>query len=105
MGEKGRYASATEGRRLVWGEIVWPLVLEVNDTVFSAERYRKKRDEVARAGGADTAKMSRGLASLVQKGMLYKEGGAYGIHYRLIPYMRLKAECDYATAVQEAQSH
>lgn len=44
---------------------------------------------------------SRGLVSLVQKGILYKENAVYGIHYRLIPYMRLKADCDYATAINE----
>jgi len=27
----------------------------------------------------------------------------YSIHYRLIAYMRLKAGCDYATAINESR--
>ena len=45
--------------------------------------------------------ISRGLASLLQKEILLKENHIYSIHYRLIAYMRLKAECAYATAVHE----
>jgi hypothetical protein len=47
---------------------------------------------------------SRGLASLLQKNILYKENDLYSIHYRLVPYMRLKAECDYATAIREVRT-
>jgi len=39
----------------------------------------------------------------MQKGILTKENDVYSIHYRLIAYMRLKAGCDYATAIHEAQ--
>jgi len=46
---------------------------------------------------------SRGLVSLMQKEILLKEGDLYSIHYRLIPYMRLKANCDYATAIHEVR--
>ena len=101
---KGKYASATENRRFVWKEIVWPLILEINDTVFTIEQYQKKRDEICRIHGIDIMRISRGLASLLQKGMVYKEKNIYGIHFRLIPYMRLKADCDYATAVHEVQT-
>ena len=58
-----------------------------------------------RGVGGDTLvakKMSRGLVSLVQKGILFKdEQGIYSIHYRLVPYMRLRAKCDYSTAIRE----
>jgi len=47
--------------------------------------------------------MSRGLASLLQKGVIIKEDNMYSIHYRLIAYMRLKADCDYATAINESR--
>ena len=46
---------------------------------------------------------SRGLVSLVLKGILLKEKDLYSLHYKLIPYMRLKAECDYATAINEVR--
>ena len=99
--EKGKYASATENRRLVWLKIVWPLILEVNDVAFSSKQYQNKRDEVCERENVDITSTSRGLASLLQRGVLYKENNLYSIHYRLIPYMRLKAECDYATAIHE----
>jgi DNA-binding MarR family transcriptional regulator len=101
LSEKGKYASATQIRRFVWKELVWPLILEVNDVTFTLKQYQKKRDEVSKKYALDISKMSRGLASLIQKGLVLKEKNIYSIHYRLIPYMRLKAECDYATALQE----
>ncbi len=101
--EKGKYASATENRRLVWHEIVWPLILQVNDISFNLKQYQKKRDQVCKSKGVDISITSRGLASLLQKGILFKEKDLYSIHYRLIAYMRLKADCDYATAIHEVR--
>ena len=45
LSEKGKYASATENRRFVWKEIVWPLILENNDVSFTLKQYQRKRDE------------------------------------------------------------
>ena len=103
LGVKGKYAAATENRRFVWKEIIWPLILEVNDVAFTLEQYQVKRDYVSRRDGISIYRLSRGLASLLQKGLLNKENKLYSIHYRLIPYMRLKAECDYATALNETK--
>ncbi len=103
MGEKGKYATATENRRFVWGEIVWPLILEINDVAFTLKQYQSKRDQVCAKKDASITTTSRGLASLLQKGILRKEGEIYSIHYRLIPYMRLRAACDYATAIHEVR--
>ena len=99
--DKGKYASATENRRFVWHEIVWPLVLEVNDVSFTLKQYQKKRDEVCKIKDVEISTTSRGLVSLLQKGIIIKENDLYSIHYRLIAYMRLKANCDYATAIHE----
>ena len=99
--DKGKYASATENRRLVWHEIVWPLILEVNDVSFTLKQYQKKRDEVCKNKDTEISTTSRGLVSLLQKGIIIKENDLYSIHYRLIAYMRLKADCDYATAMHE----
>ena len=101
LSEKGKYASATENRRFVWKEIVWPLILEVNDAEFSILQYKEKRDQVCSQHGISVNSLSRGLSSLLQRGLLYKEEESYFIHFRLIPYMRLKAEVDYATALHE----
>jgi len=101
--DKGKYASATENRRFVWQEIVWPLILEVNDVSFTLKQYQKKRDEICKSKEVEISITSRGLVSLLQKGILIKENDLYSIHYRLIAYMRLKAECDYATAIHEVR--
>jgi predicted transcriptional regulator len=85
----------------VWHEIVWPLILEVNDVSFTLKQYQKKRDEVCKNKDAEISTTSRGLVSLLQKGIIIKENELYSIHYRLIAYMRLKADCDYATAIHE----
>ena len=103
LSEKGKYASATEIRRFVWKEIVWPLILEINDVVFTLEQYQKKRDQVCQKNNLSVASTSRGLVSVMQKGLIYKDKHLYCIHFRLIPYMRLKAECDYATAIHEVR--
>ena len=103
LSDKGKYASATENRRFVWHEIVWPLILEINDVAFTLKQYQKKRDEVCNTKGVQVSTTSRGLVSLLQKGILVKENDLYSIHYRLIAYMRLKADCDYATAIHEVR--
>ena len=101
LSEKGKYASATENRRFVWKEIVWPLILENNDVSFTLKQYQRKRDEISTKFNIPITSLSRGLASLIQKELLLKENEIYSIHYRLIAYMRLKADCDYATAIHE----
>ena len=103
LSEKGKYASATENRRFVWAEIVWPLILELNDVAFSLKQYQKKRDEICIKKKIDISTTSRGLVSLMQKEILLKENLIYSIHFRLIPYMRLKADCDYGTAIYEVK--
>lgn len=103
LSEKGKYASATENRRFVWAEIIWPLILKVNDVSFSLKQYQDKRDQVCKDKNVTVTITSRGLVSLMQKEILLKEGKTYSIHFRLIPYMRLKAKCSYATAINEVR--
>jgi len=85
----------------VWHEIVWPLILKANDVSFTLKQYQKKRDEVCKNKDVEISTTSRGLVSLLQKGIIIKENDLYSIHFRLIAYMRLKADCDYATAIHE----
>ena len=103
LSEKGKYAAATQNRSTVWEKIVWPIILEINDLTFSVKQYQKKRDEVCHKNEFKISEMSRGLASLLQRGIIIKEDNMYSIHYRLIAYMRLKADCDYATALHETK--
>ena len=103
LSEKGKYATATQNRRIVWEKIVWPIILEIDDISFSLKQYQKKRDEIRQKNNFKISEMSRGLSSLIQKGILIKENNMYSIHYRLIAYMRLKADCDYAIAINESR--
>ena len=103
LSEKGKYAAATQNRRIVWEQIVWPLILEIDDVAFSVKQYQKKRDQICQKNNLKISDISRGLASLLQKGLLLKEDNMYSIHYRLIAYMRVKADCDYPTAINESR--
>ena len=103
LSEKGKYAAATQNRRIDWEKIVWPIILEVNDVTFSVKQYQKKRDQICQKNNLKISDISRGLASLLQKGMILKEDNMYSIHYRLIAYMRVKADCDYPTAINESR--
>ena len=103
LSEKGKYASATENRRLVWSKVIWPLILEINDVVFTLKQFQNKRDRVCQEKNISINVPSRGLASLQQKGIILKERDLYSIHYKLIPYMRLRADCDYATVIHEVR--
>ena len=103
LSEKGKYAAATQNRRIVWEKVIWPLILELDDVTFSIKQYQKKRDEISQKNNFKISEMSRGLASLLQKGIIIKENKMYSIHYRLIAYMRVKAGCDYATAINESR--
>jgi hypothetical protein len=102
--EKGKYASATQNRRFVWEKVMWPLILESNSISFTTQQYKKKRDQVCQELNLPSSRIAGGFVSLLLKGLLYKENNLYSIHYRLIPYMRLQANCDYATAVREAST-
>ena len=101
LSEKGKYATATQHRRTVWEKIIWPFMVELNDVVFSLKQYQRKRDQVCTKDNLKISEMSRGVVSLLQKGIIIKENTTYSIHYRLIPYMRVRAECDYTTAINE----
>ena len=87
----------------MWGEIIWPLILEINDVAFSLKQFQQKREKVCKEKNVSITIPSRGLVSLVQKGILRKEGNIYSIHFRLIPYMRLRAMCNYATIIREVR--
>lgn len=68
------------------------------------EQYKKKRNDICKELEIPPSRIAGGFVSLLLKGILYKENDLYSIHYRLIPYMRLKADCDYATAVRETST-
>jgi hypothetical protein len=104
-GRKGKYASSTENRRLVWERIVWPLILQVNREYFTFEEYRTKRDKFCSIyTNVSPFRLSRGLTSLVERAILIKKSrtsNLYSIHYRLVPYMRKGLNLEYRLAVKK----
>src|SRR5215467_2273444 len=83
---KGKHASSTENRRMVWEKIIWPLVLDVNRSYFSLKEYHVKRDQFCQTYKIRPSKVACGVVSLLVKGILVREkkGGGentYSIHY------------------------
>ncbi len=101
---KGKYATSTENRRLMWEYIVWPLVLQLNKSYFTSEEYHKMRNKVSIEKNIPISKMSGGLVSLLLKGILTQDKKYYSIHFKLIPYMRKNAHLDYETVLREVRS-
>jgi hypothetical protein len=103
---KGKHASSTEGRRVVWEFIVWPLILQIDRQYFTIREYRRKMNEFTRVSNiqSDSPKLSGGLISLVNRGILVKNNDLYSIHYRLVPYMRKKVKLEYGLAFREIYS-
>lgn len=104
---KGKHATSTESRRVVWEFIVWPLILQTNRQYFTIREYRRKIDEFAKINNiklGSRSKLSGGLISLMNRGILVKNNHLYSIHYRLVPYMRKKAKLEYGLAFKEIYS-
>ncbi|HEU0143197.1 MAG TPA: hypothetical protein VFQ47_00280 [Nitrososphaera sp.] len=98
---KGKHASSTENRRMVWENVVWPLVLEMNRSYFTLKEYHAKRDSFCKRTGVSPSKVAGGFVSLLVKGIIVRSKNIYSIHYRLIPYMRKKAELEYGLVTRE----
>jgi hypothetical protein len=98
---KGKHASSTENRRMVWENVVWPLVLELNRSYFTLKEYHAKRDSFCGKTGISSSKVAGGFVSLLVKGIIVRDKNIYSIHYRLIPYMRKKAELEYGLVTRE----
>ena len=99
--KKGKHASSTENRRLVWEFVIWPLILEVNRNYFTLQEYHIKRDSICENKEILPSKVAGGFVSLLVKGILVREKNIYSIHYKLIPYMRKKVHLDYGTVIRE----
>ena len=48
LSEKGKYAASTENRRFIWAEIIWTLILEINDITFTLNNFKKSAKELVR---------------------------------------------------------
>jgi hypothetical protein len=98
---KGKHASSTENRRMVWEKIIWPLILDVNRSYFILKEYHVKRDQFCQMFKIRPSKVAGGVVSLLVKGILIREKNIYSIHYRLIPYMRKRVYLEYGQVLRE----
>ena len=104
LSEKGKYAAATENRRFVWAEIIWPLILEINDITFSLKQFQEKRERVCIEKNTTITIASRGLVSLVLKGILLKENNHIFTALQINSIHAIEEQkCDYATAINEVR--
>ena len=101
---KGKHASSTQNRRMVWENIIWPLILDVNRSYFTLKEYHSRRDKFCNYRKIQSSKVAGGFVSLLVKGILIRQKSIYSIHYRLIPYMRKKASLEYGQAIREAST-
>ena len=98
---KGKHASSTHNRRMVWECVIWPLILEVKRSYFTLNEYHSKRDNFCMKNNIPQPKVAGGFVSLLVKGILVRDKKIYSIHYRLIPYMRKKAPLEYGLVMRE----
>jgi hypothetical protein len=101
---KGKHASSTENRRMVWENVVWPLVLEIGRSYFTLNEYHAKRDSFCNKAGISPSKVAGGFVSLLVKGIIIRNENIYSVHYRLIPYMRKKAQLEYGLVIREVNT-
>jgi hypothetical protein len=99
--KKGKHASSTQNRRMVWEGVIWPLILEVNRSYFTLDEYHTKRDSFCLTNNIPQPRIAGGFVSLLVKGILTREKKIYSIHYRLIPYMRKKVNLEYGQVMRE----
>lgn len=104
VNRKGRYASTTERRRVVWEDVMWPLIKDLDKSYFTIEEFRIKRNEVCKDKNFVPKEISGGFISLRHKGIIKLEEKLYFIHYKLIPYIRKKENLDYGTVIRKVHS-
>jgi hypothetical protein len=102
--DKGKHASSTENRRMVWENVVWPLVLDINRSYFTLKEYHLKRNEFCSTTGVPPSRVAGGFVSLLIKGIIARNKNIYSIHYRLIPYMRKRAHLEYGQVIREVNT-
>ncbi len=89
---------------MVWENVVWPVVLDVSRSYFTLNEYHAKRDSFCKKSGVSPSKVAGGFVSLLVKGILVRNKNIYSIHYRLIPYMRKKAQLEYGLVIREVNT-
>jgi hypothetical protein len=89
---------------MVWENVVWPLVLDVNSSYFTLKEYHAKRNAFCKDNSVAPSKVAGGFVSLLIKNILIRDKNVYSIHYRLIPYMRKRAPLEYGLVIREVNT-
>ncbi|MDN5847420.1 MAG: hypothetical protein L0H53_14240 [Candidatus Nitrosocosmicus sp.] len=90
--EKGRYAYSADRRRLVWENVMWPLITDLHKSYFILKEYQTKRNEICKNKSITPRQVSGGFISLVNSGVIIHQDELYSIHYKLIPYMKKRVD-------------
>jgi hypothetical protein len=98
----GRSAATTMKRKIVWEEIIWPLVLEKQVEYFTWEDYKKRCLEYYDVDDLKIIyfKVLGPLSSLVQRGIITKQNTSYLINHKLRQYLRLCKKVSYGLAAR-----
>lgn len=98
----GRSAVTTMKRKILWEEIIWPLVLEKQTEYFTWEDYKKRCLEYYDVGDFKIIffKVLGPLTSLVERGIITKQKTSYLINHELRPYLRLCKKVSYGLAAR-----
>ena len=89
---------------MVWENVVWPLILDLNRSYFTLKEYHHKRDNYCESSGIAPSKVAGGFVSLLVKGIISRNKNIYSAHYRLIPYMRKRAPLEYGQVIREVNT-
>lgn len=65
--EKGRYVQSTDRRRLVWEDIIWSLITDLEKPYFTLKEYQVKREAVGKNKNITPRQISGDFISLVNK--------------------------------------
>lgn len=98
----GRGAATTTKRKLVWEEIIWPLILKNKTTHFTWEEYKKSCLEYYKVDRFEFihVKVVGPFTSLIEKGIIKKQEKRYSIDHRLVSYLRLCKKVSYGLAAR-----
>ena len=99
--KKGKHASSTQNRRMVWEGVVWPLILEVNRSYFTLDEYHSKRDSFCLINDIPQPKSCRRVRVFISERNSYK--GKENLFYSLSTYsiMRKRVHLEYGQVMRE----
>ena len=102
----GQIASTTMKRKLVWEEIIWPLVLENKTPNFTWVEYKNRCVEYYKVDEFSIIRFRvlGPLLSLIEKGIIKKRENDYAIVHSLRQRLKLCKKVSYGLAATTAKT-